>query len=209
MTNDGQPQAIQVLTSESSATAYVMLVAGSINTVAISSPITVDSMHISSPVGTYYPSTAFKASGAASLATCGPGFCQPVGAKIGNISPNGSASISIPANVSVDSNGSAKYLEIDYINNDIAFSTSWTVGTNSRNLTVSVNDAPPVRIEVPLSGRHSELFGPGLGWWDSASFGVLTNGWKNGENQVVIGNVGGEDGVQLFGADFVGLRFFG
>ena len=76
-------------------------------------------------------------------------------------------------------------------------------------MTVSVNDAPPVRIEVPLSGRHSELFGPGLGWWDSASFGVLTGGWKDGENVVVIGNVGGEEGVQPFGADFVGLRFFG
>ena len=62
---------------------------------------------------------------------------------------------------------------------------------------------------MPLSGRHSELFGPGLGWWDSTSFGVLTGGWKDGENVVVIGNVGGEEGVQPFGAGFVGLRFFG
>jgi alpha-galactosidase len=101
-----------------------------------------------------------------------------------------------------------KYLEVDYINNDIAFSTSWTTGTNTRNLTISVNGGAPTRIEVPLSGRHSELFGPGQGWWDSASFGVLTSGWKDESNTVVIGNVGGDQGIQSYGADFVGLRVY-
>ena len=71
-----------------------------------------------------------------------------------------------------------------------------------------VNDQDPVRLEVPLSGQHSELFGPGLGWWDSATLGLLLDGWKEGENQVVIGNEGGEKGSQRFGADFVGVRVF-
>jgi alpha-galactosidase len=97
---------------------------------------------------------------------------------------------------------------LDYINNDIAFSTSWGLGANSRNITVAVNGGNPVRLEVPLSGRHSELFGPGLGWWDTASLGILIDGWKNGDNEVVVGNVAGSDTFQTWGADFVGFRVF-
>lgn len=102
---------------------------------------------------------------------------------------------------------SAKYLELDYINNDIAFSTSWGLGANSRNITISVNGGTPVRLEVPLSGRHSELFGPGLGWWDTASLGVLVSGWQDGDNEVVVSNaVSG--GFQSWAPDFVGFRVF-
>ena len=100
----------------------------------------------------------------------------------------------------------AKYLAIDYINNEVAFDSSWDWGSNSRNLTVSVNGNKPVRVEVPLSGQHSELFGPGKGWWDAATIGVLTGGWKDGDNDVVIGNEGGENGFTSYGPDFVGLR---
>lgn len=71
---------------------------------------------------------------------------------------------------------------------------------------MTVNSEDPVRIEVPLSGRHSELFGPGLGWWDTATLGLLTSGWKEGLNEVVVGNVGGDEGFQSYGADFVGIR---
>lgn len=38
--------------------------------------------------------------------------------------------------------------------------------------------------------------------------GVLTEGWKNGNNEVVIGNVGGEQGFESYGADFVGLKVY-
>lgn len=118
------------------------------------------------------PVHRFTPLGSAKPETCDAGFCQPVGSKIGYISPTGNASITIPATV-VSGSGdntttaaatASKYLEIDYINNDIAFSTSWTMGSNSRNLTISVNGGPPTRIELPLSGKHSELFGPGRGW---------------------------------------------
>lgn len=71
---------------------------------------------------------------------------------------------------------------------------------------MTVNSEDPVRIEVPLSGRHSELFGPGLGWWDTSTLGLLTSGWKEGLNEVVVGNVGGDEGFQSYGADFVGIR---
>lgn len=76
---------------------------------------------------------------------------------------------------------------------------------------MAVNGASPVRLEVPLSGRSSELFSPGLGWEDSATLGVLVGGWGTGSGSdvVVIGNNGGGAGVTSYAADFVGLRVYG
>ncbi|RLL94100.1 hypothetical protein CFD26_103627 [Aspergillus turcosus] len=174
----------------------IALTAGS-NTITIRHKTPIESIQVTPPTGTYYANTVFNVTGSAQHTTCGSG-CSPVGSKIGYLSPDSNAYTSIP----VITPGS-KYLEIDYINNDVAFSSSWGWGSNSRNLTVSVNDGAPVRLEVPLSGRHSELFSPGKGWWDSATLGVLTSGWKTGENKVVFGNEGGEDGFQTYAADFV------
>lgn len=75
-------------------------------------------------------------------------------------------------------------------------------------MTITVNDVT-TRVEVPLSGKSSELFSPGKGWEDTGNFGVLLGGWnEDGENMVVVGNVGGVNsdlGSVGFGADFVGL----
>lgn len=159
-----------------------------------------------SPNSTYYAgATNFSLSGSASIETCGEGFCQPVGEKIGYLDQNSTVTALIPATLTGDGR---KYVEIDYINNDIAFESSWGWGSNSRNITIRVNGEDPVRLEVPLSGRHSELYGPGLGWWDTATLGVLTSGWKEGSNEVVIGNEGGENGFQSYAADFVGLKVY-
>lgn len=206
----------KVQPTESQISVNISLSAGSSNTITISPSPIISYINVTSPSGTYYPCTSFTPVGSAKPETCDAGFCLPVGSKIGYISPTGNASITIPAtvvsgsgdNTTAATTTAGKYLEIDYINNDIAFSTSWTTGSNSRNLTISVNGGPPTRIEVPLSGKHSELFGPGRGWWDSATFGVLVDGWRNGENTVVIGNQGGDEGVQPYGADFVGLRLY-
>ncbi|KAE8316128.1 putative alpha-galactosidase D [Aspergillus transmontanensis] len=190
----------QVSVSGREASAQIPLVAGSSNSITILSPQSVDSITITPPNGTYYPNTAFTTTGDAETVSCGAGYCQPVGSKIGNISANSTARAVIPAT------SGTKYLAIDYINNDVAFDSSWDWGSNSRNLTVSVNGNKPVRVEVPLSGQHSELFGPGKGWWDAATIGVLTEGWKDGDNDVIIGNEGGESGFTSYGPDFVGLR---
>lgn len=64
------------------------------------------------------------------------------------------------------------------------------------------------RVEVPLSGRSSELFSPGLGWQDSGVFGVLVPGFVEGGNLVRVGNEGGEGGLVSWGADFVGVEIF-
>ncbi|KAJ9220569.1 hypothetical protein DTO271D3_4621 [Paecilomyces variotii] len=185
---------------------FVTLAAGSNNTITIHSIPSIKSIQVQEPNSTYYAGDIdFTLSGSARIVTCGEGFCQPVGAKIGYLSPNSTAAAHIPATLTGDGR---KYVEIDYINNEIAFNSSWGWGSNSRNITIGVNDADPVRLEVPLSGRHSELYGPGRGWWDTATLGVLTSGWKEGINKVVIGNEGGEHGFQPYAADFVGLRVY-
>jgi len=66
----------------------------------------------------------------------------------------------------------------------------------------------PVRVELPLSGRSSELFSPGLGWEDTGIFGVLLEGWLDGANILVVGNAYGFEGVKYYGADLVGIEVF-
>jgi len=71
-------------------------------------------------------------------------------------------------------------------------------------MTISVN-GEVTRVEVPLSGRSSELFSVGDGWFDTGVFDVVVQGWKVGSNEVVVGNVFGSEGIVSFGAHFVGL----
>lgn len=196
----------QVNAGQSSITVPVALLAGNSNTLNISTANPISSIIITPPVGKFYPNTAFAISGPgnASHITCVPGLCAPLGVKIGDLSPNNSASLTIPA--AANATGS-RYVELTYINNDVAISTSWGEGRNARNITISVNNQT-TRLEVPLSGRSSELYSPMKGWGDSAVLGVLLSGWEEGDNEVVIGNAGGERGVQSLGADFVGLKVF-
>ena len=192
-----------------SATAFsvpVTLCAGSDNTITIRSRPSIESTQVQEPKSSYYAGdNDFILTGSAKIVACGGGFCKPVGAKIGYLSPNSTAVGEVLATSSGDGR---KYVEIDYINNEIAFDSSWEWGSNSRNITIRVNDADALRLEVPLSGQHSELYGPGRGWWDTATLGILTSGWREGVNRVVIGNDGGEHGFQTYAADFVGLRVY-
>jgi alpha-galactosidase len=193
-------------TGQSSITLPVALTAGNNNTITLSTTNPISSVTITPPVGVFYPNTAFAISGSgnASHITCVPGLCAPLGVKIGDLSPNNSASLTIPSSASAVG---SRYVELTYINNDVAISTSWGEGRNARNITISVNNQT-TRLEVPLSGRSSELYSSMKGWGDSAVLGVLVGGWKEGDNEVVIGNAGGEKGVQSLGADFVGLKVF-
>ncbi|TVY23780.1 putative alpha-galactosidase D [Lachnellula hyalina] len=151
---------------------------------------------------TFYSSASFTPAGDAVRTTCSTGLCTPVGSKISYISPTGTASLSITA-----ASAGSKLVDVYFCNNDIALSTSWLYGTNTRNLTIAVNDVV-TRIEVPLSGKSSELFSPGLGWQDTGIFKVLIGGWQEGANTVVIGNQGGAAGYQSYGADFVGMGIY-
>lgn len=192
----------------SSITVPLSLNATNNNTLRITSSAIPTLLSITPQNYTFYPSTSFTTSGSSQLATCSSGLCQPVGSKIGYLSATGSASLAIPAQYQTTS-GSAvsKYVEIYFCNNDIAFSTSWTTGTNTRNMTISVNNVI-TRVELPLSGRSSELFSPGKGWEDTGIFGVLLDGWTDGSNEVVVGNVYGNQGLVNYAADFVGLGVY-
>lgn len=194
-----------VTVTSGTASIKVALKAGTANTIKLKTSAKVESIQVSPPDGTFYPSTAFSVSGTASHYKCTPGLCAPVGSKITNLTAHGSATISIPEDKSA---GSSRYVELTYINNDVALSTSWTNGTNTRNITVAVNGNSPVRLEVPLSGRSSELFSPMKGWGDPATLGVLVDGFGSagGKDEIVVANVNGGAGVQPLGAEFVGLK---
>ncbi|CAG7926366.1 unnamed protein product [Penicillium olsonii] len=207
--SSSQKVEIPVSSSAKKASATIFLAAGSSNEFVIHSSSKLKSINIESPSGEYYPCTSFALGGSSKLEECDAGFCAPVGSKIGYIAAESSVQVTIPATVDESQNGTAsKYLEIDYINNDIALATSWGWGSSSRNMTISVNGGDSVRLEVPLTGRHSELFGPGKGWWDSSKLGILLDGFKDGSNEVVIGNDVSGEVSQTYGADFVGLRFY-
>lgn len=188
-----------------SITTHVSLLAANDNTLTITSNQLPASVKITHPIPVFYPSTSFALSGSSTRTTCYTGLCTPVGSKIGYLSPTGSASLSITSPSS--SWTGSKFLEIYFCNNDIAFSTSWSTGTNTRNMTISVN-GQVTRTEVPLSGRSSELFSPGLGWQDTGTFGVLTEGCVEGVNVVVVGNQYGDQGLVSYGADFVGMDVY-
>ncbi|KAL4949819.1 alpha-galactosidase D [Aspergillus filifer] len=198
------PISISIPSGSSITTARIPLTASSNNTITVQGISSIASIHLSPPKPTYYSGiSSFSLTGSASTFTCPETFCLPAGSKITNLATNGSATALIHSSTS-----GQKYLEIDYINNDVAFNSAWEWGSNSRNLTIRINDAEPVRLDVPLSGRHSELFGPGLGWWDSGRLGVLTGGWREGENEVTLGNEGGEGEFTEWAPDFVGVGVF-
>ncbi|KAK5135822.1 hypothetical protein LTR08_004649 [Meristemomyces frigidus] len=204
VTTSASEKLIKARVSSGSVTVPITLLASNNNIISLLTKARVSSIQVAAPSGAFYPSTAFSVSGTAARYSCTPGLCAPVGAKITNLTQSGTASISIPHN---NTAGSARYVELTYINNDIALATSWTNGTNSRNITVAVNDAAPVRLEVPLSGRSSELFSPMRGWGDPATLGVLVDGFGSGdgEDRIVVGNADGDAGVQPYGADLVGI----
>ena len=189
-------------------TLKIPLVSSNSNTISITNGPSVSSIKITNPTGTFYPSKSFTLAGGATLDTCSTG-CTPSGSKIGSISPASSATIQISRSAASTAglSSTAKYVEIVYTNNDVALDTAWGEGRNGRNVTVAVNGAAPARLEVPLSGRSSELFSAGKGWYDSATLGVLVDGWGSGDgtDRVVIGAV---NGVQTWAPDVVGIRVF-
>ncbi|KAL4768532.1 alpha-galactosidase D [Aspergillus nidulans var. acristatus] len=198
------PISASIAAGSSSISASVSLTAGSNNTITFRNAPPLSSITLSPPEPTYYTGTQdFTLTSPAGAYTCPDTFCLPAGSKIVDLSTKSAAT----AHINSSTSGS-KYLEIDYINNEVAFDSSWGWGSNSRNLTIRVNDNDPVRLEVPLSGRHSELFGPGLGWWDSGRLGVLTDGWIKGTNELVLGNEGGEGGFTGYAPDVVGIAVY-
>ncbi|EMR90486.1 putative alpha-galactosidase d protein [Botrytis cinerea BcDW1] len=192
--------------STSLAISSLSFTASSTNTLSIASSSTLlpSSLTITSPPATFYSSSSMSISGSATHVTCNTNYCTPSGTKIGYLTPSGSASITVNSPSTSTATSSTKYLSVYFCNNDIAFSTSWTTGTNTRNMTISVNGVV-TRAEFPLSGKSSELFGT-LGWQDTGIFGVLTSGWKAGSNVLTFSNAAG--GLVDYAVDLVGVDVY-
>lgn len=190
-------------------TETVSLNASNRNSLILGTP-GINYINITNPPSQLYSSAEFSTSGNASLVPCLDGFCRPTSSKIswlgGPSSSNASLKIKSPSMTALG----PKLARLHFCNNDIALETSWTTGTNTRNVTVTLNGGTPVRIETPLSGRSSELFSIGFGWMDSGVMDFLIDGWKpDGEdNEIIIGNVGGDAGAVSWAADFVGLEIY-
>ncbi|KAF4535471.1 Alpha-galactosidase precursor [Lasiodiplodia theobromae] len=135
----------------------------------------------------YYPVTdAVVEGGTATITQCGSGAdeCLPVGSKAVNLYPGATVTFS---NVS-----SGALLAIDYINYDVALQSAWSTGSNTRNLTLSVNGGGPKRWALPISGGD---------WFETGRLEVEVEGLDQGDGNVVVVGAPGPDPAP----DLVGL----
>lgn len=136
-------------------------------------------MTITEPSSNLYRAPSFTINGDAVHTTCTTDYCKPVGAKIHHLSRTGNATINIQSPETAIAG--LKYVEVIYCNNEIDFSGV----TNTRMLPITVNRVT-TQVEVPLSGRSSELFGVAGGWEDSAVFGIWLRGGKWGIMRLLL-----------------------
>jgi alpha-galactosidase len=142
------------------------------------------------PVG-YYSAAQATLGGSARLVNCAVQECQPTGRKIDNIGSGASVTFQ---SVSVKSGGK-RAVGVDFVNYDYAFGTAWQWGTNTRNMTVSVNGGKAKRWAFPLSGGD---------WWESGRLMIEIEGLVAGSNnKIAFGSHAGS-----LAPDLVGLEVF-
>ena len=140
--------------------------------------------------GAYYSAADATLDGGANLVSCDAGTCQPTSQKVQDV-VNG-ASVTFD-NVAAADLTATRLVGIDFINYDIALASAWSNGTNTRNLTVAVNDGTPKRWAFPISGGN---------WSDTGRLNVEVDGFVAGTgNTVKLASVD-----QQFGPDVVGLE---
>jgi len=143
------------------------------------------------PSTIYYPAASGTLAGSSSTAACSSGDCLPVGKKVGNIGQGASVTLK---NIAVKSAGK-KTVGVDFINYDYAFGTAWEWGTNTRNMTITVNGGTAKRWAFPLSGED---------WQETGRLTIELDGFSAGSgNQVVFKNFG-----NAYAPDLVGLEVF-
>ncbi|KAF2138195.1 glycoside hydrolase family 27 protein [Aplosporella prunicola CBS 121167] len=96
----------------------------------------------------YYAATSASLTRGARAVSCAPGACLPAGSKVTDLAPG--------ADVTFENVAGGQQLVLDYVNYDVALESAWTDGTNTRNVTVSVNGGEARRWEVPISGGNWE-----------------------------------------------------
>lgn len=134
-----------------------------------------DIVNATAPASASYHSVADAVvGGAAKLQSCGEDECLPANSKVVDLA--GEASVSF-SGVQASCAG-AKLLGVDFINYEVALGTAWDWGSNTRNMTISVNGGEAKRWAFPISGGN---------WFETGRLTVEVDGFKEGENDVVFG----------------------
>ncbi|KAJ0158002.1 putative alpha-galactosidase D [Colletotrichum tanaceti] len=144
--------------------------------------------------GHYYAAGAASdavLSGSAAKVACADGQCLPSGIKVGNIGAGAAVRFDEVAVAS----GGAKLLGVDFINYDVALDSAWGFGSNTRNLTVSVNGGAAKRWAFPISGGN---------WFETGRLLVEVGGFRaNASNTVEFRSFG-----DAWAPDLVGFEVF-
>ncbi|KAF2690929.1 carbohydrate-binding module family 35 protein [Lentithecium fluviatile CBS 122367] len=140
----------------------------------------------------YYSAAGATLGGSARLVGCPNQECQPTGQKIGEIGSGASASFH---SISAVSSGK-KVVGVDFVNYDYAFQTAWGWGSNTRNMTITVNGGTQKRWAFPLSGGD---------WWETGRLSIEVDGFvAGGNNSITFRSADG-----TWAPDLVGVEVFG
>lgn len=140
----------------------------------------------------YYAAANATLGGSANIVSCASNECSPTQKKVGNIG----SSASVTFNSITTGSGGKKLLGVDFIHYDYAFQTAWDWGTNTRNMTISVNGGRAKRWAFPLSGGD---------WFETGRLTIEVDGFVSGkENKVVFGTAKGD----TWAPDLVGFEIF-
>ncbi|KAM5349659.1 hypothetical protein ACJ41O_006164 [Fusarium nematophilum] len=142
------------------------------------------------PAG-YYSVEEASLGGSATLVDCSETECLPVKKKVGSI---GSGAKVTFKSVSAPSDGS-NIVGVDFIN----YEYHHTIGdwqSNSRNMTITVNDEQPKRWAFPLAGGD---------WFETGRLTIALDGFVKGDNNTVVfsASAGGN-----WAPDLVGFEVF-
>ncbi|KAI9146928.1 putative alpha-galactosidase D [Paramyrothecium foliicola] len=140
----------------------------------------------------YYKAEDAALTGGASLVNCGDNQCFATNKKIGNI--NGQASVTL--NGVKSSTTGKKLIGIDFINYEYTFQTAWDFGSNTRNMTLRVNEQEAKRFAFPLRGND---------WYESGRLMIELDGLGSGTENTI--NLSGA-AQGSWAPDFVGLEVF-
>jgi hypothetical protein len=145
-------------------------------------------------ISSYYVAADAIITGNATVTECATGLCLPTGSKVSNIGA-GNTSAAVTFHHVVAGTTETKVLELDYINYDIAWESSWKKpqGSSTRNVTVSVNSGTPKRWALPI---------PGASWFETATLALEVDGFRPGNNTVEFRAV---DGMRGFAPESVGF----
>ncbi|KAF6827588.1 alpha-galactosidase precursor [Colletotrichum musicola] len=130
-------------------------------------------------------------SGSAAKVACASGQCLPNGSKVGNIGSGAGVKFE---GVEAKSEGK-KLLGVDFINYEVALDSAWDFGSNTRNLTISVNGGDAKRWAFPISGGN---------WFDTGRLLVEVDGFKGDASNTVEFKASGS----AWAPDLVGFEVF-